>query len=121
MKVFKMGDLSDFQGGQIVGARLAGAYVTKTATLLGISRAAVSKVVVTYTNHGRTSSAKRNSSRKPKLSKRDRRTLKRIVSINHRSTTAKVTAELNIYLEDRRHKNSLTRASQMVEVHLLNL
>jgi hypothetical protein len=39
-----MGDLSDFERGQIVGARLAGAPVTKPATLLGVSREAVSKV-----------------------------------------------------------------------------
>jgi len=43
-----MGDLSDFQNGQIVGARLAGASVTKTSTLLGVSRAAVPKVMMTY-------------------------------------------------------------------------
>jgi len=41
----------------------------------------------------------RNSGRKPKLSEMDCRTLKRIVSINHRSTAAKVTAETNINLE----------------------
>jgi len=35
------------------------------------------------------------------------------VSVNHRSTAAMVTAELNIHLEDRFHKNSLTRASQI--------
>jgi hypothetical protein len=34
----KMGDLSDFARGQIVGARLAGASVTKAVTLLGVSR-----------------------------------------------------------------------------------
>ena len=106
-----MGDFSDFQRGQIVGARLAGASVTKTAALLGVSRAAVSKVMMTYTNHGRTS-AKRNSGRKPNLSERDRRRLKRIVAINNRSTAAKVTAELNIHLEDHFHKNSLMRLSQ---------
>jgi predicted transcriptional regulator len=56
-----MGYLPDFQGGQIFGACLAGASVTKMATLLGASRAAVSKVKTAYTNHGRTSSTKRNS------------------------------------------------------------
>ena len=50
-----MGDFSDFQSGQIVGAHLAGASVTKMATLLGVSRAAVSKVMTTHTNHGKTS------------------------------------------------------------------
>jgi predicted transcriptional regulator len=61
-----MGDLSDFQRGQIVGAYLAGAPVNKTATLLGVSRAAVSEVLMAYTNHGKTSSSKRNSGQKPK-------------------------------------------------------
>ena len=64
-----MGDLSDFQRRQIVGVRLAGESVTKTATLLGVSRAAVYKVVMTYTHHGKTTSAKRNSGQKPKLMK----------------------------------------------------
>jgi hypothetical protein len=40
-----MGDSSDFQRGQIVGARLAGSSVTKTVTSLCVSRAAVSKVI----------------------------------------------------------------------------
>jgi hypothetical protein len=44
---------------------------------------------------GKTSSAERNSGKKPKQSERDRRTLKRIVSKNHRTTAAKVTAELD--------------------------
>ena len=56
-----MGDFSDFPRGQTVGVRLAAASVTKMATLSGVSRAAISKVMTTYTNHGRTSSAKRNS------------------------------------------------------------
>jgi len=49
--------LSDFQRGHIVGAHLAGAYAAKMATLLSVSRAAVAKVMMAYTNHGKTSSA----------------------------------------------------------------
>jgi transposase len=55
-----MRDLSDFQRGQAVGAHLAGVSVTKTATLSGVSKAVVSKVMRAYTNHGKISSAKRN-------------------------------------------------------------
>jgi len=60
--------------------------------------------MTTYTNHGRTSSTKGNSGQKPKLSERDCHTLKQIVSINHKSTAAKLTPELPIHLEDRFHK-----------------
>jgi len=52
-----------------------------------------------YTNHGKTSSAERNSGQKPKLIERDCRTL-RILPNNHGTTVAKVTAELNMHLED---------------------
>jgi predicted transcriptional regulator len=51
----------DFERGQIFGACLAGASVTKPATLLGVSRVTVSKVISAYKNHGKTTSAKRNS------------------------------------------------------------
>jgi transposase len=78
-----MGNFSDFQRGYSVGVHLAGASVTKTATLLGVSKAAVSKVMMTYSDHGRTSSANRNSGRKQKLNGRNHCTLKRIVAINH--------------------------------------
>jgi hypothetical protein len=71
-----MGDSSDFQRRQIVGARLAAASANKRAILLSVSRAAVSKARTAYTNHGKTSSAKRSSDRKPKRSERDRCTLR---------------------------------------------
>jgi len=95
-----MGDLSDFQRGQIVGTHLAGSSVIETAILLSVSRAEVSKVMTAHINYGKTSSAERNSGRNPKRSEGDRRELKRIVPKNYRTTAAKVTAEFNSQLED---------------------
>jgi hypothetical protein len=96
-----MGDLSDSKGGQIVGARLAGARVTKTATLSGLSRATISEVMSAYTNHGKITLAKRVTGRKSISTEKDRRALRRIVSKNHTITcsTGNRTAELNIHFE----------------------
>jgi len=43
-----MEDLLGFQRRQTVGARLAGTSVSKTASSLGVSRAAVSNVLMAY-------------------------------------------------------------------------
>jgi transposase len=91
-----MEDLSDFERGKIVGTCLTGKSATKTATLLGVSRATVSKVMSACTNHRKTISAKKNSGRKSTLTERDRRTLRRVASKNHRTNAA----QLNIHSED---------------------
>ena len=61
-----MTDLSDFKKGQDVGARMAGASVTKTAQMLNISRGTVSKVMTAFEKHSKILSLKRNSGRKKK-------------------------------------------------------
>jgi hypothetical protein len=43
-----MGNFSDFESGQLTGAHLAGATVTNTATLLGVPRVTVPKVMPAY-------------------------------------------------------------------------
>jgi transposase len=83
----------------MVGVRLVGASVTKIVILLGVPRATISKIMLAYANHGKTTSAKRNSGRKSTLTEKDRRTLRRIFRRNHTTTAAQVTAELNIHLE----------------------
>jgi FixJ family two-component response regulator len=61
-----------------------------------------------YTNHGKTTSAKRNRGRNSTLTERDRHILRRIVSKNHTITGIKVTARLKIHLEDCFYKNCPT-------------
>jgi transposase len=89
-----------FERGQMVGVHLAGASVTKVATLLGVLSARVSKIISANTNHGKTTSAKRNSGRKSALTESECCTLKRIVVRTHKTTAAQLTEELNIHLED---------------------
>jgi hypothetical protein len=110
------GDLFNFERGHITGTLSAGASVTKTATWLGVLRASVSKVMSAYTNHGKTTSVKRNSGQK--LTERDCHAL-RTVSKNHRTTAAQMTTELNIHLKD--SDVSFRDPTSTVGLQLLNL
>ena len=74
-----MRDLIEFDKGQIVGARMAGFSVTKTAELIGLWRANISKTMTELMKHKKLSSNQINSGRTSKLTDRDRRALKRIV------------------------------------------
>jgi transposase len=112
-----MGYLCDSERGLIVGVRLAGASVTKTAILIGVSKAKVSKIMSAYTNHGKTTSAKRKSWRNSTVTERDCRTLRRIVSKIHTNTTAQVTAELNIHLEDPVSTKTVRRELHKSNIH----
>jgi transposase len=100
VKESEMGDLFDFETGQNFVMCLAGASVIKTATLLGVSRVTLSKVMSAYMNHGKATLAKRSSEQKSKFTERDCHMLRRTVLKNHRTTAAQVTAELNSHLED---------------------
>ena len=62
-----MSDLSDFEKGQIVGARMAGASITKTAELLDFSRTTISRTMSEFEKHGKTSNNRSSSGRPFKI------------------------------------------------------
>ena len=95
-----MADLSDFKRGQIVGARLASACITKTAKLFRVARSNLLKVMTALEKEGKTSSLKQNSGRKRNLSDSDPRTLTWIVWQDHKNTASKITAKFNDHLEE---------------------
>jgi hypothetical protein len=80
-----------------------------------------------YTNHGKTTSMKRNSGRNSTLTERDRHTLRKIFSKNHKTTAAQVTAELKkpIHLKTLFPQTvsdvSFTYPTSTVGLQLLNL
>jgi hypothetical protein len=80
-----MGEFSEFERGQIVGACLAEASMTHTVTLLGVS-----KGYVGTHESWEDKSAKRNSGRESTMAERDRRALRIIVSKNRKTNAAQV-------------------------------
>ena len=94
---------------------LAGAYVTKTDTLLGVSREAVSKVMTAYTDHWKTSAATKNSGRKPTQC-----TLKSSVSKTHSTVAANVTEKLNTHLETPASIKAIGRVLHKPNIHSCN-
>ena len=94
-----MPDLSNFKRGQIVGARMAGASLTKTAELFGVARSTVLKVMTTFGKEGKPISLMQNYGRKRNMSDKHRWILIRIVRRDHKNKSSKITTELNDYLE----------------------
>jgi hypothetical protein len=77
--------------------------------------------VLSYTDHGKTTSAKRNSGQKLTLTEGDCHILRKIVSKNHRTTAAQVTAELKTLFPQKLADVSFTNPTSTVGMQLLNL
>ena len=84
-----MTNLSDLKEVNIFGASMA-----------GILRSTVSKVMRAFEKEGKASLQQQKSGRKWKLSHRERRNLTQNVRKDHKNTALKITAELNDHFEN---------------------
>lgn len=98
-----MSDLTNFQKGQMEGARHAGVTVTETSQLIGLSKQMISNVTAACTQGGKTSVEKQNSGQKQQLSEIDRRILKRIKMSKKETTAVKMTTKLNEHLKNSKY------------------
>ncbi|XP_071037948.1 uncharacterized protein [Parasteatoda tepidariorum] len=111
-----MSDLSGFKRGMIIGARLTGASVSRTANLVGVSMTTESRSLSAYTKFCKVSSVRHNSGKKSKLSDRDRRVLKRIVARKRKTTLPVITSEMNTHLQ-----NPVSMKTIQQELHAANI
>ncbi|GFU12949.1 transposable element Tc1 transposase [Trichonephila clavipes] len=88
-----MSDLSDMKG-MIIGDRLAGVSMSRTANIMGVLRTTLSWVMTVYANLGKVSSTKHNSGRKL-LKDCDRWMLKRIFAQKRKTTLSHVTSDMS--------------------------
>ena len=107
-------DLSDVQIDKIIGGRLAGASVSRIANLMSVLKSTVSRDM---TKLRKAVSAKQNSGRNSKLTYRGRRTLKRIVVLNRKTTLLQITSEMNTRLQNPVSTKTIQRELHAASIH----
>jgi hypothetical protein len=111
-----MGDSYDFERGQIVGVRLVGASVTKNCHIIRCIESYSSEGYVSIHESWQDNITEKEHWVKINIDRMHRRIL-RIISKNHRTTTAQVTAELNIHLEATVSTKTVRRELHKSNIH----
>ncbi|GFW73497.1 transposable element Tcb1 transposase [Trichonephila clavipes] len=88
-------DLSDFDRGQIVMAKMLGISISKTSRLVGCSRSTVVSTYAKWMNDGETSSRRHGVGRPNDIKEKSNRRRSRMVKQNWSQPVAQLTAQYN--------------------------
>jgi len=91
----KKGDLSDFEGGMVVGVRRAGLSISQTADLLRFSRTTISRVYKEWSKQEKISSERQLCGRKCPVDVRGQRRMGRLVRDDRKTTVTQITTRYN--------------------------
>lgn len=88
-------DLSDFEKGQIVMARRLGQSISKTASIVGCSRAAVVSTFQKWSKEGKLVNQRLGHGRRRLIDESGERRLTQLVQSNRKATVAQIAEEVN--------------------------